>query len=151
MEITGGNEAAFDFVEGDVSISAWFTVDAFDTSWQALIAKGENNGWRIHRRSGEPTMTYAGGSPEPATGGPDVTDGEFHHIVAISENGVSTRYWMDGELASTGPAPNIQLPTTNNRVRIGDNPSTNDREWEGFIDDVAIWSRALTAQEIVGS
>ncbi len=148
IEITGGAEDALDFVGESMSVSAWFTVDAFDTSWQALMAKGEQTSWRVHRRGGENTMTFAGGIGEPGAGGPDVNDGEFHHIVAISEAGVSTRYWVDGELAGTGGTPDITLPNTSNRVRIGDNPSTNNREWEGFIDDVAIWNRVLTEDEI---
>ncbi len=94
-------------------------------------------------------MTYAGGTGEGPVGGPDVTDGEFHHIVAISENGVSTRYWVDGEVFGLTGAPTLQRPGTNRRVRIGDNPSTNNREWEGFIDDVAIWDRPLTEEEIL--
>lgn len=148
VEITGGAVDALDFVGESMSVSAWFTVDAFDTDWQALIAKGEQTAWRVHRRGGEPRMTFAGGIGEAAAGGPDVTDGGFHHIAAISEAGVSTRVWVDGELVETGGVPNITLPTTNNRVRIGDNPSTNNREWEGFIDDVAIWNRVLTDEEI---
>ena len=41
VEITGGADPDdLAFAGGSVSIAGWFTVDAFDKSWQALIAKG---------------------------------------------------------------------------------------------------------------
>jgi hypothetical protein len=139
------NEDQFDFVGQSMSISAWFRVDSFDTSWQALVAKGEGDRWRLHRRGGEQSMTFAGGVGEgPA--GRDVNDGQIHHVVAVSEAGVSTRLYIDGVLDSTGGVPSIG--NNDLQVRIGDNPDTNNREWEGLIDDVAIWGRVLTDDEI---
>ena len=57
------NEDLFDFPEGNgFSVSAWFRVDDFNKAWQCLIAKGEGNRWRIHRRGGEQIITGNGGS-----------------------------------------------------------------------------------------
>jgi hypothetical protein len=33
-------------------------------------------------------------------------------------------------------------------VMIGENPGARNREWEGEIDDIAIWNRVLTAAEV---
>ena len=155
VEITGGDEEGLDFVDSEMSVSAWFRVDAFDTNWQALIAKGEQDGWRIHRRGGESGMAYTAGEPDTPSSDADVDDGEIHHLVAVSAedsdagtpNGLKSLY-IDGELVAEGVRDPIGIPNTNNRVRIGDNPSTSNREWEGMIDDVAIWNRALTESEI---
>ncbi|MFN0130776.1 MAG: LamG-like jellyroll fold domain-containing protein [Verrucomicrobiales bacterium] len=133
-----------------LTISAWFTVTAFTASWQALIAHGEGSDYRIARRGGESVMSYAGGVGDIPTSaiGPDVSmDGEWHHVVAISEHGVSTRIWVDGELIQEGGAPNL----TNNgsaNMWIGSNPDTNGRDWNGNIDDIGMWDRALTEAEI---
>ena len=80
VDITGGDESEFDFTGGDVSISTWFRVDGFTKNWQALIAKGESDRWRVARRSGENIMSYAGGVGDiPGSGvGPDVNDGGLH-------------------------------------------------------------------------
>lgn len=152
VEVTGGHASSLDFVGSDLSISVWFTVDAFDTTWQTLIAKGEQFGWRIHRREDENRLSYSGGgsgTPGNTANSPDVYDGQFHHLLAVTEHGVSQRLWVDGQLVETYRSPDIQLPRVNNRVRIGDNPSTMNREWEGFIDDVGIWNRTLTVEEIL--
>ncbi|MGY8688629.1 MAG: hypothetical protein ACKVHP_12960, partial [Verrucomicrobiales bacterium] len=44
-------EDRFDFSDGTgFTVSAWFRVDAFDKSWQAIVTKGEGTNWRIHRQ-----------------------------------------------------------------------------------------------------
>lgn len=134
----------------DLTISAWFQVTAFNTDWQALIAHGEGNDYRIARRAADSVMAYAGGTGDIPGGaeGPVVNDGEWHHVVAISENGVSTRLWVDGALVAEGGAPAI----ANNgavALQIGGNPNAGGRDWNGGIDDVAMWGRPLTEAEIV--
>lgn len=145
IEITGGDESEFDFAGGSMSISCWFKVDKFDTTWQALAAKGEGQSWRLHRYSTGSQITFSGGANSSGAG-PLVNDGRWHHVVAISEAGVNQRVYIDGELASTNPTGTIT--NSDERMRIGDNPDTENREWEGCIDDVAIWSRPLSDEEI---
>ena len=72
---------------GSLSIAGWFKVDAFDKSWQALIAKGENLNYRIARRSdtGDTSIAYAGGTGEGAADTPQVNDGKWHHFVAVTD------------------------------------------------------------------
>ena len=129
-----------------LTISAWFRVNTFNSSWQALIAHGEGSDYRIARQGGSQNMSYAGGTGDIG-GPPNVTDTAWHHVVAISEAAVSTRLWVDGELVATGGAPNL----TNNgaaNLQIGGNPNAGGRDWDGDVDDVAMWSRALTDDEI---
>ncbi len=148
IEITGGDENDFDFPGGDVSISTWFQVENFDRNWQALIAKGEGAGWRVARRGDSSILGYAGGSGD-TNGGPAVDDGAWHHMVAVSENAWSTRLYIDGALAATGGAPNME--DRGNRMMIGGNPDEggdHKRSWNGNIDDTAVWSRVLTEPEI---
>jgi hypothetical protein len=135
---------------GHVSISAWFRVDSFDIAWQALMAKGEGTNFRIARRDSGSVISYAGGSGDIPTAdliGPDVNDGALHHLVAISENGVSTRLWVDGTLVETGAAPTV-TNTGNLDLYIGENVGSRGRYWDGLIDDVAIWNRPLEDSEI---
>lgn len=151
VEINGGIDgnivSDLDFAGGSMSVSAWFRVDAFDTTWQALVAKGEQDGWRLHRRGDDQTMAYTGGQPDTPGGILNVNDGQIHHIVATSDNGFKTVY-IDGVLDAQGQQDPIGIPNNNQNVRIGDNPSSPGREWEGLIDDVAIWDRALTVDEV---
>jgi hypothetical protein len=160
VEITG-DDGAFRFDHGTISISTWFTVENFDEGWQALIAKGEGDSWRVARHGSDNVMSYAGGSGDIPVDplGPDVADGEWHNLVAITENEVSTRLWVDGELIATNDAITDPLtPTIGddadrglNPMQIGGNPDDGDvdqRSWNGNIDDVAIWTRAITPEEV---
>lgn len=133
-----------------LTVSAWFRVDAFDGgNWQALIAHGESDDWRIARQNGGDTLAYAGGTGDIG-GGPAINDGGWHHVLAISENGVSTRLWLDGALVTTGNAPTLIDDTRATDLIIGGNqqPGGDLRSWNGGIDDVAIWNRPLTDSEI---
>ena len=85
VEITGGDENELEFPGGSMSIAGWFKVDAFDTEWQALIAKGEGSNYRVARRAATGTIAYAGGVGEGADDVPLVNDGNWHHFVAISD------------------------------------------------------------------
>ncbi len=145
-----------DIVAADesLSISAWFNVGQFDQGWQALIAHGESTDYRIARRTGGSNiMSYAGGAgdiPGDNTTGPDVNDGEWHHVVSVSPAGAPVELWVDGEMVASG---NNAALTDNGsgRLMIGGNPDTAGdgfRTWDGGIDDVGMWNRQLSGSEI---
>jgi hypothetical protein len=150
VEITGGSENDLEFPGGSMSIAGWFKVDNFDTDWQALIAKGEGSNYRIARRANGNSIAYAGGIGEGADDAPDINDGLWHHFVAISDSAATefgTALYVDGvqySVNSTAPV----LTANAARLMIGENPEARGREWEGEIDDIAIWNRVLTAAEI---
>ncbi len=155
--VTIPNSADLDASGEDLTISLWFRVDGFDEQWQALIAHGEGSDWRMSRLKAESRIGFAGGTGDiPGRGGnsTEINDGEWHHVVAISENGVSTRIWIDGVLIASGGAPTI-TDNESGFLYIGGNPDANvdatpvsNRAWNGGIDDVALWNRPLTASEI---
>lgn len=150
----GGVANDIDRTASSVSISVWVKATAWSTSWQGIVAHGEQSDYRIARR-GEANpvlLAYAGGVGDIQTttsyGASPDGDGLWHHIVAISENGVSTRLWVDGVLEATGGAPSIAQSNANNNVLcFGCNPD-NGREFNGLIDDIAMWDRAITDQEV---
>ena len=124
-------------------------MDAFDKSWQALTAKGETNKYRIARRSDGNELAYAGsGDGSDINGTINVNDGEWHNVIAITTNGgVDAYMYIDGVLDGSilGQAG---LADNDANLLIGENPEATGRQWNGMIDEVNIWSRALTVDEI---
>jgi Concanavalin A-like lectin/glucanases superfamily len=139
-----------------LTTSLWVQTEGTNTGWQTIISHGEGNQYRLAWRDGTnpPTVAYAGGSAEGPASPTAILNNSWHHIAGVSEAGVSTRLYYDGQLVSTGPAPVINDQGNSGpadpNLFIGANPQTgaNNREWWGRIDDVAQWSRALTVSEI---
>ena len=57
------------FLDTEMTGSTWFRVDSFDTDWQGLVAKGEGDAWRVHRRGSEAGVAFVAGEPETPSGG----------------------------------------------------------------------------------
>ncbi len=133
-----------------VTISTWIKLPAFATSWQAIVAQGEGSNWRIARAGNNNFLAFAGGTAD-SQGSITVNNDTYRHVVAISEKGANTRFYIDGVLDSTATNPSTGAPTltTNGKnAMIGNNPDNTARSFDGLIDDVAIWNRALTNTEI---
>ena len=150
-----GDEDVFDFGAPDeptgFTISAWYRVDAFTKSWQCLVAKGEGNRWRVHRRGADAPAVFAangGNADVPAYDGSEypIDDGEYHHVVVVSVPEDRVELWLDGDLVSTGPAPALENGA--NPMMIGENPDALGRTWDGGVDDVAAWNRPLSEDEV---
>ena len=80
--------------------------------------------------------------------------GAWHHVVATFD-GTTRRLYVDGvALGSDTPGTGHAVPNANN-LRIGStnvpgpgNPSGTNEYFPGSIDDVRVWSRALTPAEV---
>ncbi|MDA7887928.1 CotH kinase family protein [Akkermansiaceae bacterium] len=138
------NSADVERAGGDLSVSTWFRVDSFDKNWQCLVASGEGQRWRVARHSTNDALSYAGGSGDIFGG--SVNDGQWHHVVAISEAGVTTRLFIDGVEVATGGGPGIA--TSASPMMIGNNPDSATRQWNGAIDDLGIFSNALNEHQV---
>lgn len=130
-----------------ISVSAWFKVTAFDIGWQAIVVKGETSQWRLQRKANTNTLEFDGIGNSSVVGNVDVNDGLWHHVVAV--HGTSRlELYIDGVLDNSASPGTIQ-PQEIGPFDIGRNPDQTARVWEGSIDDVRIYSRALTSQEIL--
>ena len=141
------SEEDMNFIDQSFSLSCWFKVNELNKSWQALVAKGEGQRWRIHRRGGESIMTFNGGNGDVPAGPTSVDDGEYHHLVAVRDlDNDEARLYINGELESSNSGLN---PEENfNPMMIGENPDAGGRTWDGEIDDMALWTRVLSDDEI---
>ena len=76
------------------------------------------------------------------------TDSEWHHVVGVVDAGTSMLYIDRVKQTKQGT---VSLTDSGEIVHIGRQYSgLDDRYWNGLIDDVRIYYRALSAQEIAG-
>ena len=137
------------FLDGNMSISVWAQASVFDAGWQAIAAHGEGGGYRLHRRDSESIAAFTGnssGDTDPISGGVDISPGTgWHHFVARVSDNVA-QLWVDGRLQ--GQEAEGAPEDRGNGIHIGMNPDTSGREWKGQIDDLGMWHRPLTDDEI---
>ncbi|MCH2025536.1 MAG: hypothetical protein MK172_07310 [Verrucomicrobiales bacterium] len=152
IEISG-DENVFDFTGESFTVSAWYTAEAINKSWQCLVAKGEGNGWRVHRRGGDnpPEMTFTGGNGDVNRHNVAMTVGgdpeTWHHVAGVTDAETQEEIlYLDGEEVARKAGATLQ--DRGNPMRIGDNPDARNRNWQGKVDDVAVWGRALQPNEI---
>ncbi|UCF17711.1 MAG: LamG domain-containing protein, partial [Phycisphaerales bacterium] len=141
-----GNSALLD-ITGDITVACWIKVDQFDKSWQAIVTHGDNS-WRVHRSGSSNNIAWgtSGLSPTDLTGTVNVNDAEWHHVAGVY-NGAQKLLYIDGALdASSDSTGNIN--SSNFNVNIGENNDATGRFFDGLIDEVRVYNRALTGVEI---
>jgi len=146
-----GKDQSFD-ITNQITISAWIKVGAFDREWQTIVAKGDR-AWRLQRNWGESTLEFAcSGLVVPGTdwgqifGSVNVNDGHWHHVAGVYDQEKLYLY-IDGNLDASAEAPGT-IRVNDEPVYIGENSQMPNRFWNGLIDDVRIYSYALSTEEI---
>lgn len=80
--------------------------------------------------------------------GPDVIDGQLHHVAA-SYDGARLRLYVDGRLVGCHADSETVQYGVASPLYIGRRPElTFDGDWNGLIDELSLYSRALCATEI---
>jgi serine/threonine protein kinase/Flp pilus assembly protein TadD len=146
-----GTNPAFD-ITSSITVAAWFKVNKFDKHWQAIIAKGDT-AWRLHRNRDTDNIAFSctgldvpGDQYSTLRGKRGVNDGKWHHTVGVYD-GKKIYLYIDGELDVSANAIGI-IHTNSWKVLIGENAERPGRFWNGLIDDVRIYSYALSETEV---
>ena len=142
------------FVDGQDSYTAacWFQVSELDGTRQMLFETSET--WAI---SAELTTTdnmlqysvQAGGASAVKNSGIQPSLDEWHHLALTYDEAAGlTRFYIDGEeVTSALGYPGGDLAATDG-FHIGTYRGADDRWFNGMIDDMAVWDRALNQAEI---
>jgi hypothetical protein len=151
--INCGRSPEFDFRDG-MTAAAWIKVREFSKPWQAILTKGDNS-WRLQREKETSMVTFSLNTGDKAGQGDTnliclvsrrkVDDGEWHHVVGVSD-GHRVALYVDGELEDSADAKPITLNSA--PVMIGCNSTAYERRFNGWIDDVRLYGYGLSEAEI---
>ena len=138
-------------VDEDVTVMAWINTERHtgpnDQRWQGILAKG--NGPRSYsfytESPSECLHLSAGGSGSVCTG--KVVLNEWQHVAAHVEDGTH-RYWLNGENVGEFPGQNPLPGAADTADVLVGKTHESQREFLGLIDEVRIWNRALSEDEI---
>jgi hypothetical protein len=144
-------EEDFDFT-GAMSVSCWFTAESLTKAWQALVTKGDN-AWRLQRQQIQNNIAFilsTSAGIQRAIAATNINDNVLRHVVGVYNPLLAEpiRIYIDGveDGVSVPFAGTIDL--TNSPVRIGSNVQVAGRSWDGIVDDVRIYDRALSPAEV---
>ncbi len=141
-------------VSNAVTIAAWIKISrkSGDSSDQIIVSKNGYdyilNVFGTGRGANVGKIEVGGNALSPAwlVGSTVVDDDKWHYIV-FTYNGSMKKIYVDGALdayASTSGS----FASTTGALRIGRQPSGDARQVDGVIDEVRIYDRALSANEI---
>jgi len=153
-----GNPLAFN-VTGSITVSAWAKIDQLNTldrRYQSIVAKG-HEAWRLQRYGSDDPIQFkcnglysegtAVDAPETGIrGSAGVNDGKWHHVTGVYD-GKELYLYVDGEIDISRRAWGY-TNSNDSCVYIGSNSQVVGREWTGLIDDVRIYSYALSPEEV---
>lgn len=125
------------------TISAWVKTGQLPTAWATLAGKGRY-AWRLCQNNATGAVAFhfnSATSEYQANGDIVITDNAWHHIVGTYD-GQTLSLYVDGELDVTAGASQA-VQVTSDPVYIG-NRSDAPRYWMGLVDDVRIYSYALS-------
>jgi hypothetical protein len=145
-----GSDASLDFGTGDFTISAW--IKSTGTAASKMIVSKINVstwvGFALEREVSEIEF-YVNGTHGNFTSCPIINDGEWHFIV-VMRVGENIYLYVDGEYIQTLNNANYALNVNDaNAFKIGKNDYAGiNTFFDGLIDEVRIYKRALTEGEI---
>jgi hypothetical protein len=147
-----GDDPIFN-ITGQITVACWIKVEQFTISWQAIFTMGDDS-WRLQRQTTTDNLCWActGVTGTPGDwwlyGDANVNDGEWHHAAGVYD-GSKYYLYVDGELDASKDTSGT-MSISSYPVFIGANAQQSGREFQGLIDDVRVYKRALSDVEILG-
>jgi hypothetical protein len=141
---------------GSLTLEAWFKVDAYAGTWQALFYKGNGNSnqrtytlWLnsagyLHLSTGNNTnnnINTAAGS---------VRTGQWYHVAVVLDRDSPTgvmKIYLDGVEAASGALAKTSASSNANPLLIGSSLE-NYPVFQGAVDEVRLWNSVRSAQQI---
>jgi len=135
----------FDITD-QITVATWIKVRSFTASTVRILCKGSNM-WRLGRQNNQESMRFGLSGVDGNVGGDiGVNDGDWHHV-AGTYDGTYMRLYVDGLVDAYESHPDQTIATDTGDLFIGIEDNMSD-DWDGWIDDVRVYDRALSQEEI---
>ncbi len=158
LELDGGQHVAVSGYEGILgshprSTCAWINVGKTSASIITWGPAGSGTKWIMRTHNGPAALRVECGQSY-IYGTTDLVDGEWHHVAGVLEDDGSPdveeiKLYVDGVVDETGAANPRPVNTASGvELRIAYDLNNTGRTYQGLMDDVRIYDRALSAEEI---
>ena len=139
-------------VDNSVTVMAWINTERHQgpagQRWQGIVAKSNNP------RSYSFYTEFPSECLHLSVGGGSVCNKkvpleEWVHVVAQVDDGTTHKYWVNGESAGEFGGKNAPPGKADTADVLVGRTHEGNREFLGLIDEVRIWNRALTEDEVI--
>jgi WD40 repeat protein/serine/threonine protein kinase len=142
-----GKDSSFN-IAGSITCSVWMKARKPEEDWKSLLTVGT---WWLGSHLGKNNAEFGGDFPKGeqyfteiwTQGSIDI--GKWHHVVGVHD-GTKVCLYIDGMVADFETRGGNAM-VCNDPVYIGGEPHSNS-QWNGLIDDVRIYSYALSPEEV---
>jgi len=145
-----GNDRIFDFGTNTFTIETWVKItDKTTSNWEGIVGKWDTpNGYFLQYISSTGAWAFGWHGNTYLNPSKSIGDGNWHHVVAKRTGLTSAELYIDGEfIGSRADLPSISSDTPD-PLSIGRLSLEYGRYFNGIIDEVRIYDRALSAEEI---
>ena len=130
----------------DFTVTAWVRLDDVGSGSPTIIQQqdgsGTGRGW-LYRNSSGRLATFLGGAETASTA--TLAIGGWYHV-ALIKTGSSLQLYVNG--AANGSPATRTVESCIGAMRIGAHKSANNQYWNGMIDEVRFYNRALSGTEL---
>ncbi|GMU73881.1 MAG: hypothetical protein AMXMBFR44_0800 [Candidatus Campbellbacteria bacterium] len=136
-----------------LTISAWFYQKSGGDSFQRIIDKSSNtgatNGWAFFADPSDPNSIWFQSAGSELRSADNVyNQNEWTHAAVVFRANDVKKIYVNGQEVSLQTSNNLNIPNSAVGARIGTWYNATTREWNGYLDDIRVYNRLLSANEI---
>jgi hypothetical protein len=129
-----------------LTIEAWVSVPNPDANWRAIVVKGDDAwDWGIYKSTSNTFMTGLNNLHEVYSS-TNVEKDKWYHVAGVYDN-TNWYIYVNGKL-ETKKENGAKIGKSNNGLSIGKKGVAIRDFFDGTIDEVRVWNRALSEKEI---
>jgi hypothetical protein len=137
-------------ITANLTLMCWIKVEAFTKTWETIVGRGDNS-YRMSRGPGDGDSIHFGanGTGSNLNANTIVTTNTWRHV-ALVYDGTDKVVYIDGVEDARLPSPGA-IDTSTYDLYIGANSQQSNRNLTGLVDDVRLYNKALTVEEIANA
>ncbi|MFA5373843.1 MAG: DUF2341 domain-containing protein, partial [Candidatus Omnitrophota bacterium] len=146
-----GDNSVLD-ITGKISLEAWIRPDT-NTGNRVILVKGDDAqlrwNYKLYQSNDSLAFSfYDGGAERVCSTTPFIISGTLYHVVVTFDEDTDAVKIYVNNAEKYGGLNTYSMTANNDGLRIGKDASTASLSYRGLIDEVRIYKRALTVEEI---
>ena len=144
------------YLTGSISVSAWVKwngTGSVGRAWEWLVTKNSDgsatNGYYLANNYDGSQIRFQVNSVYAGISYSNLVKGKWYHLVGTARASGYVKLYVDGVLASTSSGTLSAFNDSSNNLNIGNAAYYSSPIFNGHIEEVAVWNKELSADEVM--